>query len=174
LGINYGKTPNVDRLTEADVASTIAQFSMLCLAAMDQGADNLPPGVPRPANLRTLGKGRQPYRALKLNVNWPFAIAIVCTVPLVQFVFPLLIIFFANDTVVNDESYLCTARLLAPVVRMTGAGGSLLQIKEIVTGLPDDELILKYGWDKVREVMRVGVFEGDRGLPSAGRRWKLP
>jgi hypothetical protein len=149
------------RPSEVDVASTIAQFSLLCLAAMDQGADRLPSRLPQPADMRKKIHGRQPYRMSKLRVNWFFAIPIVCTVLLLQLVFLLLTIFFANDTVVKDESHLCSARLLAPIVRMTGTGGSLLQIKEIVKALPDDTFRLRYGWNKAGEVKRVRVFEGD-------------
>jgi hypothetical protein len=34
---------------------------------------------------------------------------------------------------------------------MTDAGGSLLQVEEIVETLSNDELMLRYGWDKVGE-----------------------
>jgi hypothetical protein len=110
--LNQNESTEVARPSEVDVASTIAQFSMLSLAAMDQGADRLPRHLPQPADMRKNIHGRQPYRMSKLIVNWSFAIPIVCAVPLLQLVFLLPIIFFARDTVVKDESHLCTARLL--------------------------------------------------------------
>jgi hypothetical protein len=57
---------------------------------------------------------------------------------------------------------------------MTVTGGTLLQTEEIVKALPDDELCLRYGWDKVGEVKRVGVFEGDSKAPSSARHWTFP
>jgi hypothetical protein len=172
--LNQNRSTELARPSEVDVASTIAQFSMLSLAAMYQGADRLPRRLPQPADMRKNTHGRQPYRMSKLIVNWSFAISVVCAVPLLQLVFLLLIIFFARDTVVKDESHLCTARLLAPIVRMTCTGGTLLQTEEIVKALPDDELCLRYGWDKVGEVKRVGVFEGDSKAPSSTRHWTFP
>ncbi|KAG9192680.1 hypothetical protein G6011_11414 [Alternaria panax] len=165
---------NYTKLKEAEVASTILKFSMLCLTAMDQGTDNLRKGLPQPEQLRTFLEGTEPYGASTLKVNRPFAIAIVCAVPLLQLVFLLLITFFASDVVVKDESQLCNARLLSPIVQILGPGGSLLQTEEIVATLANDELTLRYGWNKIREVMRVGIYEGKDECPFTNINRRFP
>ena len=147
------------------VASTIAQYSMLALAAMDQGVEPLVPGMDRPADLRTWEWGSQPYRTSKINVNWPFIIAIVCAVPLIQMVFLLAVVILANDIVVKDESQLCMARLLAPVVQKMGDHSSLLRVEEVVKALSDDGVTLKYGWEEQGGVMRVVIQKQADGVP---------
>jgi deoxyhypusine synthase len=53
-------------------------------------------------------------------------------VPALQLTVLLLVVVFANDTIVKDDSYLRTARLLAPVIEKLGNSGSLLTVDEVV------------------------------------------
>jgi hypothetical protein len=48
------------------------------------------------------------------------------------------------------------------------------RINDAVRGLLEIKFTVRYGWYKVGEVMRVGVFESDPKLPLLGRHWKFP
>lgn len=74
----------------------------------------------------------------------------------------LTVVFFANDTVVKDDSHLCIARLLAPIVAKMEDRGSLLSVQEVVEELGDDAVRLRYGWVQDGVNKRVGIFEQEK------------
>ncbi|CAO2655122.1 Nn.00g101860.m01.CDS01 [Neocucurbitaria sp. VM-36] len=155
------KLPNMTLSQEEQfVAKSIAQFSLTALAAADQDTEWLERfALPNGDDIRVEVVGQQPYQALQLTVQWGYAIAIICAVPLLQLAVLMAIIFFANDIVVKEESHLCTARLLAPITRTIGDHGSLLGVEEVVDVLGDDKAEFIYGWESKDGVRRVGVFE---------------
>jgi hypothetical protein len=101
------------------------------------------------------------FQEFLLKVHWSFAIAILCLVPALQLTVLLAIVFFANDTVVKDDSHLCVARLLAPVVNSLKDRGSLLSVGEVVERLGKDTVRLRYGWDEIGGTKRVRILEDE-------------
>ncbi|KAF2821311.1 hypothetical protein CC86DRAFT_426541 [Ophiobolus disseminans] len=140
------------------VASTIAQFSMLAVAGLDQG---------HPASLQIWKQGRQPYRASRTKINWPFLLANVCAAQLIQTVFLLAGIILANDIIVKEELQICTARLLAPVAQKMGSHGSLLRVDEVVK---THDVTLRYGWEERNGLKRVVIHERRSGEPMGKYR----
>jgi hypothetical protein len=178
-GVDAWTLNHTDKLSYDDLArraaNSIAQFSMTALAAADQGIDFLPEHIPRGDDLRIITRqnsrsnqkfnrvGSQPYTPSVLKVKWIYAIAILCAVPGLQLVVLLTIIFFADSTVVKDDSHVCIARLLAPVVSKGDGGGSLLSVDEVVEDLGDGGMRFRYGWEQNGEIKRVLIFEDEKG-----------
>jgi hypothetical protein len=118
--------------------------------------------------------GKKPYQALRLAVNWAFAIAIMGAIPVLQLIVLLTIVFFANDVVVKDESHLNTARLLAPVAQKMSHRGSLLQVEEVIERFDCEGTRYRYGWEMSGGILRVGVLEKLAGLVMGRKERQFP
>jgi hypothetical protein len=162
---------------EIYAASSLAQFSLVSLANADHvegTAAWLPPEIPAREAIRKIVRGSKPYQALRLGVNWAYAIAIMCAVPGLQLIVLLTIVFFANDVVVKDESHLNTARLLFPVAQKMSHRGSLLQVEEVVGRFGHESARYRYGWEYVGGMLRVGVLERLAGVVMGRNERKFP
>jgi len=82
----------------------IATFTANALSAMDDAGP-----------LITMD-GRAPRPAVALNVNWKYAIPVLCVVPGVQLFVLMVVCIFASGALIKDSGYLSAARLLRPVV----------------------------------------------------------
>jgi hypothetical protein len=125
-------------------------------------------------SLRKMVRGKVPYQALKIDVKWVYAIAIMCAVPGLQLLVLLTIAFFANDVVVKDESHLNTARLLAPVAQRSAHRGSLLQVDEVIESFGKEDARYRYGWEMRGGMLRVGVIERLVGMVLGRKERQFP
>jgi hypothetical protein len=162
---------------EVFAATTLSQFSLTSIANADHvegEAAWLPDDIPPRKALRKMLWGKKPYQALRLAVNWAFAIAIMGAIPVLQLIVLLTIVFFANDVVVKDESHLNTARLLAPVAQKMSHRGSLLQVEEVIERFDCEGTRYRYGWEMSGGILRVGVLEKLAGLVMGRKERQFP
>jgi hypothetical protein len=162
---------------EIFAATTLAQFSITALANVDHTEGEtawLPDDIPARMSLRKMVPGKMPYQALKIDVSWGYALAIMCAVPGLQLLVLLTIVFFANDVVVKDESHLNTARLLAPVAQRSAHRGSLLQVDEVIESFGREDARYRYGWEMRSGMLRVGVIERLVGMVLGRKERQFP
>jgi hypothetical protein len=162
---------------EVFAAATLAQFSLTSIANADHVEETvswLPTYIPARKALRKTVRGKKPYQALRLGVNWKYAIAIMCAVPGLQLLVLLTIVFFANDVVVKDESHLNTARLLFPVAERMSHRGSLLQVNEVIEKFGREDTRYRYGWEMSAGVLRVGVLKKLAGMVLGSKERQFP
>lgn len=91
------------------VAANIMRFSTSALAAMDQRGG---PPIIQEGNYR-------PRPAQHLEVKWPFAGAILASVPTVQFMVLIAVVWLSGKAIILEPSYITIAHLLYPVIGKT-------------------------------------------------------
>lgn len=96
-----------------------------------------------------------PTQGQQLDVDWKWILIILCGICGIQLVALILLIIFANRTIVRDESFFSMAMLLSPVVSRIGRRGMNLSGDEI----KDHP---KLQWKKIRYDYR----EGKDGEPN--------
>lgn len=154
-------------------AQIIASFSMTALAAADQDTEIREPRIDL-AGRRNI-TGREPYYPSQVSVSWVDATAVLIVVPLLQLLGLLIMIAFANKSIVKDNANFTTARILGPIVQRMGEHGSLFNGDDIMERLGGDEVKLIYVSEVSGVATRVGVFEQkdtggfDIGLFPEGR-----
>lgn len=122
--------------------------------------------------------GWYPVLAQAVNVEWPWAGAILALVPVLQLLASVGIIVWSNTSIIRDESALSTARLLRPVVEGLGSKGCLLSGEEIAHMFPGVKV--KYGWREpedltfrneigpTRTVRHVDILQEQDGYSTQG------
>ncbi|KAL9113791.1 MAG: hypothetical protein Q9227_002236 [Pyrenula ochraceoflavens] len=158
------------------VESTISAFSATALAAADslipwaRNEGGTTPSNPTMLNIAEINvgakipqrhwiHGTQLYIPPKLTVLWPYTLAILTCIPLLQFLSLVAVVVYANKAIVKDDSNLSTAKLLSPIIERLGDHGCLLTGEEIVDVLSGDKAKLRYDAENRGLVRHVGVFE---------------
>jgi hypothetical protein len=132
-------------VTAEDVENILMRFTVGAVAAFDDHGIryNL-------TNQRVV-----PTQGQQLDVDWPWILIILCGICGIQLIALLLLVIFANRTIVRDESFFSMAMLLNPVVSRLGKAGMNLSGDEIKEHP-------KLKWKKIRYDYR----EGKNGDPN--------
>lgn len=75
--------------------------------------------------------GAVPHLGSRVNISWPYVVALSAGIAGVHFVFSALAIWAARVVIIKDDSNLSTARLLRPVVNDLRTSGTMLTGKEL-------------------------------------------
>ncbi|KAF2832916.1 hypothetical protein CC86DRAFT_389337 [Ophiobolus disseminans] len=128
-----------------EVEDILMRFTIGAVAAFDDHGIryNIP-------NQRTC-----PTQGQQLDVDWKWILIILCGICGIQLIALMLLIIFANRTIVRDESFFSMAMLLSPVVSRIGRSGMNLSGEEIKEHP-------KLKWKKIRYDYR----EGKGGEPN--------
>ena len=97
-----------------DVGANMAEFALGSLSTLFTTA----PQIQIP--------GTVPYLGSRLQVFWPYAIALLVAIAIAHFVIAFSVIWFTRHIIVKDDSNLVVARLMRPVVERLGDSGTLL------------------------------------------------
>jgi len=97
----------------------------------------------------------RPVQGQQLQVDWIWVLSLLGAICLIQFVALVLLVSFANKSIIRDESAFSLAMLLSPVVNRIGKEGMNLSGDEIKNHA-------KLRWKKIRYDYR----EGANGEPN--------
>ena len=112
----------------SDFANLIMRFTAGAVAAMDQR------GGPRRDIMSTV----QPKPAQIVNVKWPYAIAILGGIPIVQLLILIAVVRFSGKAIIREPSALMMAQLFYPVIHKLGHKGVLMSTDEITERMGPD------------------------------------
>ena len=128
-----------------EIEDLIGRFTIGTIAAFDDHGIRY--NLQKQSNCPTQGQ--------QLDVDWKWILIILCGICGIQLVALILLVIFANRTIVRDESFFSMAMLLSPVVARIGRAGMNLSGDEI-----KEHERLK--WKKIRYDYR----EGKNGDPN--------
>lgn len=123
-------SPN-DPATANRISSNVMEFTIEAIAAMDNNGP------------RMLVAGWAPKPAQRVQVNWRWAVTLLCVIPGLHALAMVGVVWWAGEVVIRDQSCLSVARLLGPVVARLGPHGCLLTGVEIADELSD--VRVRYG-----------------------------
>lgn len=101
------------------------------------------------------GQSSVPSQGQQLDVEWPYVFGILGGICLIQLLALILLVLFANRTIVRDDSYFSMAMLLRPVVAKIAEPGLNMSGEEI-----KDYRSLR--WKRIR----YDYTEGEKGSPN--------
>lgn len=132
-------------VTNDDVEKILMRFTVGAIAAFDDH------GI----RYEVENQNTRPLQGQQLDVDWFWILIILCGICGIQLLALVLLVVFANRTIVRDESFLSMAMLLSPVVARIGRSGMNLSGDEIKEHP-------KLKWKKIRYDYR----EGKNGDPN--------
>lgn len=132
-------------VTTEEVENLLMRFTIGAVAAFDDHG----------LRYNLTNQHTRPTQGQQLDVDWFWILVIIVGICGIQLLALILLVVFANRTIVRDESFFSMAMLLSPVVSRIGRSGMNLSGDEI-----KDHPKLK--WKKIRYDYR----EGKNGDPN--------
>jgi hypothetical protein len=147
IGLPWGpyRVVNMD-----DIQNIIPRFSIGAIAALDD----------RRLNYTIPNQKTKPTQGQVLSVDWGHVLTILGSICAIQLTALLCLLAFANEAIIQDESFFSLAMLLMPVVQRVGPNGMNLIRDEIKHHSTLEGQRIKHGY-REGDVKHVDIlFEG--------------
>ena len=140
-----------------DVANILSQYTISAVANADDAR----------SPSRYVFEGSRPVYADYLRVKWWHAGSLLIVIPCLHLMSMCIVIWWAGNAIIKDDSYLASAKLYYPLIQELGDHGCIMRGDQIVKRLGDP--VVAYGYkDVASDTKHVDVFKEGSGMKISG------